>query len=160
MEPLFNVNVKICLVYMIRTLCLLSSEISTIIQGKAFRCELIFYNMLEGLTNLSWFKKNIECLVAYLRIDYKTLFTITKKENLHQLRDFSKRQPWGNGTLFQLKSTYLYNLFERMYKSLWEIKGRFEYVVPVSFCSCGWQLSTNFLSCSYCKPYLFACLIT
>ena len=35
-DPLFNVNVKICLVYMIRTLFILSSEISTIIQGKAF----------------------------------------------------------------------------------------------------------------------------
>ena len=104
--------------------------------------------------------KTIECWVAYLRIDYKTVFTITNKENLHQLRDFSKRQPWGNGTLFQLKSTYLYNLFERISKSLWKIKGRFEYVVSVSFCSCEWQLSTNFLSRSFCKPYLFACLIT
>lgn len=94
-------------------------------------CEFIFLNLQETPTNPSWIKKskeNIECSVAFLKTQYKTLLLITKNENLHLLRDFPKRRPGGNSTLFQLKWTYLSNLLEMIFESLWELKS-FEFVV-------------------------------
>lgn len=103
------------LVYIIRKLWLLA---------QLHYCSVKIFFHVSFITCSRLVLKKVYVLVAFLRIDYKTLFTISKKENLHQLRDFSKRQPWGNGTLFQLPWTYLYNLFEMLSESLWGLKRR------------------------------------